>query len=78
MIKVALGDQVVEVIFVTDSTIAMSWCINPTIQLRLFVYNRVITILRLFEWTTGSRDNSLYHTDGNLNLVDLLTKKHDI
>ena len=26
MVKIALGDQISEVIFVTDSTIAMSWC----------------------------------------------------
>ena len=45
MVKVDLGNQIGEVIFVTDSTIAMSWCSNPTIQLRLFVYNRVMTIL---------------------------------
>ena len=78
MVKVALEDQIGEIIFVTDSTIAMSWCSNPTIQLRLFVYNRVMTILRLFEWTTGSKKNPLFHVDGNLNLADLLTKKHEL
>ena len=66
MVKIALGDQIGKVIFATDSTIAMSWCSNPTKQLRLFVYNRVMVILRLFEWTTGSKDNPLFHIDGNL------------
>ena len=78
MVKVALGDQIGQVIFAMDSTIAMSWCNNPNIQLRLFVYNRVMTILCLFEWTTGSKYNPLFHIDGNLNLADLLTMKHDI
>ena len=78
MVKIALGDQIGEIIYVTDFTIAMSWCSNPTIQLRLFVYNRAMTILRLFKWTTISKTNPLYHIDGTLNLADLLTKKHDI
>ena len=42
------------------------------------MYNRVMTILRLFEWTTRSKVNPLFHIDVNLNLADLLTKKHDI
>ena len=78
MVKIALGDQIGEVIFVTHSTIAMSWCSNSTIQLRLFVYNRVTTILRLFEWTSGVKNNQLFHIDKELNLADLLMKKHDI
>ena len=78
MVKAALGQDVGEIIYVTDSTIALSWCSNQTIKLRLFVYNRVMTILRLFEWATGRKENPLWHIDGNLNLADLLTKKHEI
>ena len=78
MVKTALTSEVGEVIYVTDSTIALSWCSNQEIKLRLFVYNHVMTILRLFEWTTGSKANPLWHIDGSLNLADLLTKKHDI
>ena len=74
MIKAALGQEVGEIIYVTDSTIALSWCSNQAIKLRLFVYNRVMTILRLFEWTTGAKENPLMHIDGTLNLADLLTK----
>ena len=48
MVKSALTSNVGEVIFVTDSTIALSWCSNQEIKLRLYVYNRVMTILRLF------------------------------
>ena len=78
MVKVALEDHIGEIIFVIDSTIAMSWCSNPTIQLHLFVYNRVMTILQLFEWITGSKKNPLFRIDVNLNLADLLTKKHEL
>jgi len=78
MVKAALGSEIGEVIYVTDSTIALSWCSNQSIKLRLFVYNRVMTILRLFEWTTGSKENPLWHIDSSMNLADLLTKKHEI
>ena len=78
MVKSALTSEIGEVIYVTDSTIALSWCSNQSIKLRLFVYNRVMTIIRLFEWTKGSKENPLLHIDGSLNLADLLTKKHDI
>ena len=74
----ALGSEVGEIICVTDSTIALSWCSNESIKLRLFVYNRVMTILRLFEWTTGSKNKVLYFIDGLLNLGDLLTKEHEL
>ena len=77
-IKKALGDSVGEIIYATDSTIALSWCSNPNIKLRLYVYNRVMTILRLGEWTTGLDSIPLYHIEGESNLSDLLTKKHDV
>ena len=65
MVKSALGSEVGE-------TIALSWCSSESIKLRLFVYNRVMTI------QAGSKDKVLYHIDGSLNLADLLTKEHEI
>ena len=65
-------------IFATDSMIVLSWCCNPTKKLRLFVFSRVETIRRMIEWTTGHEYLPLYHVDGELNLADLLTKKHDL
>ena len=50
LVKQALGDLVNEIFY---CTIALCWCKNMTIKLRLFVYNRVMTILRMCEWTTG-------------------------
>ena len=32
----------------------------------------------MIEWTTGYDYLPLYHVDGELNLSDLLTKKHDL
>ena len=37
MVKSSLGSEVGEVIYLTDSTIALSWCSSETIKLRLFV-----------------------------------------
>jgi hypothetical protein len=78
LVKKALGDRFGEIIYVTDSTIALCWCSNSNIKLRLFVYNRVMTILRMIEWTTGTKDIPMYHIESELNLADMLTKKHDL
>ena len=78
LVKKALGDRIGEIIYVTDSTIALSWCSNSNIKLSLFVYNRVMTILRMIEWTTGTKDIPMYHIESELNLADMLTKKHDL
>ena len=76
--KRALGDLVGQIIYCTDSTIALSWCRNLKIKLRLFVYNRVMTILQMCERTTGETEIPLFHIDGKLNLADLLTKHHEL
>ena len=78
LVAKSIGSKVEDVIFATDSTIALSWCCNPTKKLRLFVFSRVATIRRMIEWTTGRDYLPLYHVDGELNLSDLLTKKHDL
>ena len=78
IVKRAVGDRVTEILYATDSSIALSWCHNTTIKLRLFVHNRVETIRRMIQWTTDSEDIPLYHIDGTRNLADLLTKKHDL
>ena len=77
LVAKSMGSRVEDVIFATDSTIALSWCCNPTKKLRLFVFSRVEAIRRMIEWTTGRDYLPLYHVDGELKLSDLLTKKHD-
>ena len=75
----ALEDLVSEVIYITDSTIALSWCHNVNKKLRVYVHSRVTSIRRMIEWTTGEVDDlPLYHIDGKMNIADLLTKKHSI
>ena len=47
--------------------------------MRLFVQNRVATILRMVQWTLNLEDGEplpLYHVDGELSIADLLTKEH--
>ena len=53
LVKRTLGDLIDAIIYCTDFTIALSWCRNININLWLFIYNRVMTILRMCEWTTG-------------------------
>ena len=71
-----MGAKVEDVIFATDSTIALSWCCNPTKKLRLFVFSRVETIRRMIEWTTERDYLPIYYVDGTMNLADLLTKNN--
>ena len=72
-----LTGLVKEVVYITDSTIALSWVHNLNKRLKLYVLNRVETIRRMVEWTTGLTDDlPLYHIQGTRNLADLLTKKH--
>ena len=78
LVAKSIGPRIEDVIFAIDSMIALSWCCNPTKKLRLFVFSRVETIRRMIEWTTGREYLPLYHVDGELNLSDLLTKKHDL
>ena len=78
LVAKSIGPKVVDVIFVTDSTIALSWFCNPSKKLRLFVFSQVETIRRMNEWTTGRDYLPLYHVDRELNLSDLLTKIRDL
>ena len=81
IVKRALGDRVKEVIYVSDSMIALLWCSSLEKKLRLFVQNRVATVLRMVSWTLSLADGEslpLYHIDGESNIPDLLTKEHPI
>ena len=75
----ALNGLVKEIVYFTDSTIAMSWCHNVNKKLRLYVKSRVETIRLMMEWTDLVTDKlPLYHIDGLINVADILTKEHDI
>ena len=78
LVKKAYGDKVDEILYVTDSTIALSWCQNSTRKLRAFIFARVESIRRMIQWTSEDDRIPLYHIEGTRNLADLLTKDHDI
>lgn len=81
VVKRALGQRVKEVVYISHSMIALSWCSSLEKKLRLFVQNRVSTVLCMVQWTLRLEDRDplpLYHVEGDMNIVDLLTKEHSI
>ena len=78
-VKSSIGNRVKEVIFVTDSSIALSWCHNTKKRLRLYCLNRVMEIRRLIEAIVGQTvDIPLYHIDGKVNPADYITKPSNL
>lgn len=78
-VKKALGDQVKDVLYFTDSTIAMCWCHNTSKKLRMYTLYRVADIRRNILGTAyDTQELPLYHIDGKLNIADYLTKHHNI
>ena len=65
-----------EILYVTDSTIALAWCRSTTKKLKVFVANRVSAILTYISWAVNDRENKipLYHIEGKQNIADRLTK----
>ena len=49
LVKKALGDRVQEILYVTDSTIALSWYHNTSKKLRAFIFARVESIRRMIQ-----------------------------
>ncbi len=78
IVKRSLGSKVGEVIYLTDSTIALSWIHNTNIKVRAYIFSRVQAARGMIELTTGSKRIPLFHIDGKLNLADLLTKPHEL
>ena len=83
--KQSIGSRVKEILYLTDSTVALAWCQSSSgKRLRIFVNNRVETIKRMIEWTLDISDGSdgrtlpLFHVSGVENIADLLTKPHSI
>ena len=78
IVKKSLGSRVDRIIYLTDSTIAMSWMKNTNIKLRAYTFARVEASRRLIQMTTGGDHIPLFHIDGSRNIADLLTKHHEI
>jgi hypothetical protein len=74
-VRNALGDRVSDVLFYTDSVVAMCWVLNTRKRLRMFVHNRAQSIRQaLGVVTDGEETIPLFHIDGTLNTADLVTK----
>ena len=79
IVNKALNGLVSDIIYVTDSTIAMSWCHNVNRKLKPYVRSRVESVRRMIEWTdVPIEELPLVHIDGTMNISDLLTKHHDL
>ena len=77
IVNKALDGLVKDILYVTDSTIAMSWCHNVNRKLKPYVRSRVESIRRMIEWTdVPIEELPLVHIDGTMNIADLLTKHH--
>ena len=67
-----------DILFLTDSTVALSWCYNAEKHQKTFVHNRVTSIHRFFKWTLSlvGQDTSmrLVHIPGEINPSDIITK----
>ena len=70
-----------EIVYVTDSSIALQWCRSTSKKLKVFIANRVSTVKTLISWTfencqlPKTDEVPLFHIDGLLNNADLLTKE---
>ena len=74
----SLEERVDEILYLTDSSIALAWMLNTNIKLRAYTFARVQASRRLIQMTTGLEQIPIYHIDGDKNIADLLTKFHDI
>ena len=54
-----------EIIYLTDSSIALACMLNTNIQLRAYTFARVQASRRLIQMTTGLENIPIYHIDGD-------------
>jgi len=71
----ALKERIEDVLYYTDSTVAMCWILNTKKRLRMFVHNRVQSIRQAIRHIhEGEETIPLFHIEGTANLADLVTK----
>ena len=81
MVQKSLGDLVDEIYYFTDSTVALCWCCNTGIKLRVFTRYRVEEIRKNIlkeNFIMGDMAEKLFHIDGLNNPADLVTKQNNI
>ena len=54
IVKRSLGSRIGQVIYLTDSTIALSWIHNTTIKVKAYIFSRVQSSRSMMELTTNS------------------------
>ena len=75
--KKSISNQVKEIIYITESTIALSWIHNTSIKLHpKYIHSRAEASLRLIQMSVDSESIPLYQIKGTSNLADLLTKPY--
>jgi hypothetical protein len=74
-VQKALKGKVSEVLYFSDSTIAISWVLNSHKRLRMWTHNRVKEITTALRWVVGSETTyPLFHIPGEMNLADMVTR----
>ena len=63
VVKKVLGDKIQDILYITDSTIALSWCHKTAKKLRALIFARVESIRRMIQWTTGQDSIPLFHIE---------------
>ena len=74
----ALKDHIKQIIYITDSTIALCWAHSENKRMKPYVANQVDAIKEYITSTTSQKEIPLYHIQGERNISDLLTRKRDI
>ena len=75
IVKRAMGTWVKEVIYISDSMIALSCCSSLEKKLHLFVQNRVSTIIRMVQWSLSLVP--LYHVEGDKAIIPIIKHIQD-
>ena len=71
----SLGNRLGEVLYYSDSAVALCWVLNSRKRLRMFVHNRVRSIrYAIRQVVNGEERIPLFHIDWRSNLADMLTK----
>ena len=72
IVKCNLGDKCSEIVYVTDSSIALHWINSDSRPLETFVRNAVVEVRRL------SDPGEWYHVPSQENIADLATRKTSV
>ena len=79
VVQKALKGNVSEVLYFSDSSIAVAWVLNTAKRLRMWTLNRVKEITTAIRWVVGNETTyPLYHIAGENNIADMVTRPVDL